>query len=32
MARVDALPDEGIVISFPLRKHEDRVYWLVLQP
>jgi DNA-binding HxlR family transcriptional regulator len=30
MVRVDALPDERIVIAFHFRKHDDRVYWLVL--
>jgi DNA-binding HxlR family transcriptional regulator len=31
MVRVDALPDERIVIAFRFRKHEDRLYWLVLR-
>jgi len=31
LVRVDALPDERIVISFRFRKHEDRLYWLVLR-
>jgi len=31
MVRVDALPDERIVITFRFRKHEDRLYWLVLR-
>jgi DNA-binding HxlR family transcriptional regulator len=31
MVRVDALPDERIVITFRFRKHEDRVFWLVLR-
>jgi DNA-binding HxlR family transcriptional regulator len=31
MVRVDSLPDERIVIAFRFRKHEDRIYWLVLQ-
>ena len=30
LVRVDALPDERVVISFRFRKHEDRLYWLVL--
>ena len=30
MVRVDAIPDERIVIAFRFRKHEDRVFWLVL--
>jgi DNA-binding HxlR family transcriptional regulator len=31
LVRVDALPDERIVITFRFRKHEDRHYWLVLR-
>jgi DNA-binding HxlR family transcriptional regulator len=30
MVRVDALPDERVVLSFQFRKHEQRRYWLVL--
>lgn len=30
MVRVDALPNERIVVAFRFRKHEDRLYWLVL--
>jgi DNA-binding HxlR family transcriptional regulator len=31
LVRVDALPDERIVIAFRFRKHDDRCYWLVLR-
>lgn len=31
MVRVDALPDERVVLSFRFRRHEDRTYWLVLR-
>jgi DNA-binding HxlR family transcriptional regulator len=31
MVRVDSLPDERIVVTFRFRKHEDRLYWLVLR-
>ena len=30
LVRVDALPDERVVITFRFRKHADRLYWLVL--
>jgi len=30
LVRVNALPDERIVILFRFRRHEDRSYWLVL--
>ena len=30
LVRVDALPDERVVITFRFRKHEDRLFWLVL--
>lgn len=31
MVRMDALPDERVVVVFRFRRHEDRLYWLVLQ-
>ena len=31
MIRVDALPDERVVIAFRFHRHADRLYWLVLQ-
>ena len=31
MVRVDALPDERVVLMFRFRRHKDRLYWLVLQ-
>lgn len=31
LVRTDALPDERVVLMFRFRRHEDRVYWLVLQ-
>jgi DNA-binding HxlR family transcriptional regulator len=31
MIRVDALPQERVVIAFRFRRHTDRLYWLVLQ-
>ena len=31
MIRVDALPDERVVVLFRFRRVADRVYWLVLQ-
>lgn len=31
MVRVDALPDERVVVVFRFRRHMDRYYWLVLQ-
>jgi len=31
MVRVDALPDERVVIMFRFRRHGDRLFWLVLQ-
>jgi hypothetical protein len=31
MVRVDALPDERIVLLFRFRSHPDRLFWLVLQ-
>ena len=31
MVRVDALPDERVVVAFRFRKHDDRLYWLVLK-
>lgn len=30
MIRIDALPDERVVLLFRFRHHRDRVYWLVL--
>jgi DNA-binding HxlR family transcriptional regulator len=32
MVRVDALPDERVVLLFRFRRHRDRLFWLVLQP
>lgn len=31
MVRVDALPDERVVLLFRFRRHTDREFWLVLQ-
>jgi DNA-binding HxlR family transcriptional regulator len=31
MVRMDALPDERVVVQFRFRRHADRLYWLVLQ-
>jgi len=31
MVRVDALPEERVVLLFRFRRHKDRAYWLVLQ-
>lgn len=31
MVRMEALPDERIVVVFRFRRHADRFYWLVLQ-
>jgi DNA-binding HxlR family transcriptional regulator len=31
MVRMDALPDERVVVVFRFRRHPDRYYWLVLQ-
>jgi DNA-binding HxlR family transcriptional regulator len=31
MVRMDALPDERVVVVFQFRGHADRYYWLVLQ-
>ena len=31
MVRLDALPDERVVLMFRFRRHKDRLYWLVLQ-
>lgn len=31
MVRIDALPEERVVLLFRLGPHRDRVYWLVLQ-
>ena len=31
MVRVDALPTERVVALFRFRRHQDRLYWLVLQ-
>ncbi len=31
LIRVDALPDERVVVVFRFRGHADRLYWLVLQ-
>lgn len=31
MVRVDALPDERVVVHCLFRRHKDREYWLVLQ-
>jgi hypothetical protein len=30
LVRVDALPDERVVVMFRFRHHTDRFYWLVL--
>ena len=30
LVRVDALPDERVVILFRFRRHKDRMFWLVL--
>jgi len=31
MVRVEALPEERVVVAFEFRRHADRYYWLVLQ-
>jgi DNA-binding HxlR family transcriptional regulator len=31
LVRIDALPDERVVLLFRFRRHRDRLYWLVLQ-
>lgn len=31
LLRMDALPDERVVVAFRFRGHADRLYWLVLQ-
>jgi len=31
MVRVDALPEERVVLLFRFRRHKDRAYWLLLQ-
>jgi DNA-binding HxlR family transcriptional regulator len=31
MVRVDALPEERVVVAFHFQSHADRYYWLVLQ-
>ena len=31
MVRVEALPDDRVVLLFRFRRHHDRTYWLVLQ-
>jgi DNA-binding HxlR family transcriptional regulator len=31
MVRIDALPEERVVVAFRFRGHMDRYYWLVLQ-
>ena len=31
MVRVDALPDERVVLLFHFRRHRDKYFWLVLQ-
>jgi DNA-binding HxlR family transcriptional regulator len=31
MIRVDALPDERVVLLFRFRRHDDQLFWLVLQ-
>ena len=30
MVRIDALPEERVVVAFQFRQHADRYYWLVL--
>ncbi|HEX2779580.1 MAG TPA: hypothetical protein VHM30_08785, partial [Gemmatimonadaceae bacterium] len=30
LVRIDALPDERVVLSFRFRRHANRVFWLVL--
>lgn len=31
LVRIDALPEERVVLLFRFRRHKDRAYWLVLQ-